>query len=85
MYVYTNFFVFSFRKNCKIQVTTTDSKIVANAVLANLETPHEDTFKKHPAEQFNSNYNYKTVLTFNPEKNPEHVLSSEIVHAQLTL
>ena len=74
MYVYTNFFVFSFRKNCKTQVTTTDSIIVANAVLANLETPHEDTFKKRPAGQFNSIYNYKTVLTFNPEKNPERVL-----------
>ena len=49
MYIYTNFFVFSFRKNCKTQVTTTDSKIVANAVLANLETPHEDTLKKRPA------------------------------------
>ena len=83
MYIQT-FFVFSFRKNCKTQVTTTDSKIVANAVLANLETPHEDTLKKRPAGQFNSIYNYKTVLTFNPEKNPELTLSSSLLFYNTT-
>ena len=59
--------MFSFRKNGKTQVTTTDSKIVANAVLANLETPHEDTLKKRLAGHFNSIEIYKTVLTFNPD------------------
>ena len=71
LYMYTQtFFVFSLRKNCKSQVITTDSKILANAVLANLETPREDTFQKMPSGAFNWIYTYKTVLTFNPEKNP---------------
>ena len=57
MYIQT-FFVFSFRKNCKTQVITTDSKILANAVLANLETPtpppppREDTFQKNAQRGF---------------------------------
>ena len=52
MYIQT-FFVFSFLKICKTQVITTDSKILANAVLANLETPREDTFQKMPSGAYN--------------------------------